>query len=170
MNTSLSIISKDVILYSTIILAGLVYSVKKLFGKKKTDKNLYDKSKRKLNMKSKLFFSEITKKVNLKLIHKNNTAKKRFSNSKLEKMAGYIEKISKEILAIDEGIKEKEKENDSNKFKPNAKSSSSNKIIDKKEQIFFYLLNNVSTMIAKSNNENNKIKPQDYKKEEIYDR
>jgi hypothetical protein len=137
MNTLFKL-SKDALIYSTLIIAGSVFIAKKLFGRKKTNKNFYDKNKKKAVLKTKLFFRTLTRGVEIRNTSEDNSDA---ANNKYLKMKKFIEKISKQYqkTAIQE-----DKEINTEKEKihiPTIQPST------KKDQIFYYLLNNISTMM-----------------------
>lgn len=143
MNTLLKL-SKDALIYSTILIAGSLFIAKKLFGKKKTNKNFYDKNKKKTLLKTKLFFRSLSRGVEVRNTSEDNSD---VTNNKYLKMKKFIENISKQYektaLQEDKEIN-KEKEIIKN---PGFQASA------KKDQIFYYLLNNISTMMIQTNQE-----------------
>ena len=92
MNTLLKL-SKDALIYSTILIAGSLFIAKKLLGKKKTNKNFYDKNKKKTLLKTKLFFRSLSRGVEVRNTFEDNSE---VANNKYLKMKKFIENISKQ--------------------------------------------------------------------------
>lgn len=124
--------SKELILYSTIVLAGTVLILKKLFPKKKINKKIYDKNRKKILIKTKLFFDDLTKNVDVVKFQKDEQV----SNNKLYKLKKFVEKVTQESILI----------NTSNENSLKSPPSS------KKDQIFYLLLNNMSNIMIKTSN------------------
>ena len=156
MNT-LSYITKEAALYSSIILASTIFILKKLLSRRKVNKLYYSDAKKKAAKKMKLFFNDLSKKVII-VSEKNNLGPdSNFSTGsiadrKLELMKQYVQKLSKEFLSNSEAPVVKHVTNQINEDKEDKDSVESVKLKkkippSKKDQIFFYLLNNVSEMM-----------------------
>jgi hypothetical protein len=145
MNT-INKISKEALIYSTIVIAGSIFIVKKLLGKRKVNKNFYDKSKKKATLKTKLFFDNLMKGVQIRQSSNLDNSESLDSvNNKFVKMKKFIEKVSKQY---EKTITQEEKEIKSEKGQIHISSIKSS---TKKDQIFYYLLNNISTMMIQTN-------------------
>lgn len=128
--------SKEIILYSIILLSGTVLIFNNLFPKKKINKKFYDKNKKKLIILTKHFFDDLTKDVEVVKFQNE------LSNNRLYKLKKFVEKLTSESLLI------------------NTSSENSLKKAStcKKDQIFFLLLNNMSSIIIKTSNDSKDIK------------
>ena len=138
-------LSKEIILYSTIILGGIIFISKRFFIKRKFNKQIYNGKIKKLKMKMKLFFKENTEKIEIKQNITSNMINNQNTNDKYLKMKIFVEKVSNEFH---NSIAKNEKQEDSNK-------NSLAVTVTKKDQIFYYLLNNISDMMVKTNKINN---------------
>ena len=138
-------------LYGTIVFAGAVFIMKRIFGRKKINKKYYDKNKKKVCRRSKIFFNDLTKKIEFKptmiqIKEEENLIK----TDKYFKMKEYVKKVAdsyekSKILA--NNIEHKKDNEEKSQSKTNSQDESTNK----KDQIFYFLLNNVSHMITHAN-------------------
>ena len=137
---ALSLFTKETLVYSSLLIAGTIFVVKRLFGNKKVDKSFYDKNKKKLTTRAKLFFCNLNKKVEIKQKNSNSnvTGIAKENENKFSKMKKIVDKISNEFVKT---YKEKDEDKTSKRrdFSPS-----------KKDQIFYYLLNNISNMMVES--------------------
>lgn len=169
MNTLFKL-SKDLVIYSSIIVASTLFIAKKLFGKRKINKTFYDKNKKKISMKAKLFFRDLSKKVEIVETtymedelegmenyssSLNNTGGSNSlgrKNNKYIKMKRFVEKVTKEF------DKSLAKTGASKDVEMGGKGEEKINICPaptKKDQIFYYLLNNISTMMVKAGTQSN---------------
>ena len=133
-------LTQEAIIYSTCIIAGTVFIMKRLFGRRKVNKYFFDKNKKKITIRSKLFFSDMTKKVeirNMNDLYKQNA--QNMEQNKFMKMKKIVEKISDEFKNSVINKEQKEDKNTKNSLSPT-----------KKDQIFYYLLNNISNMMTEN--------------------
>ena len=140
---AISILTKETILYSTIIVAGMVLLFKKLFERKTRDKKFYEKHKKNLVRKAKLFFTNTSsKQVEIKapdaLIEFSAESVR---SNKYLKMKNFLKKISMKYDQV-----ESRPETESKGAKAQIKRN-------KKDEIFYYLLNNVSQMMIANNSQ-----------------
>jgi hypothetical protein len=136
-------VSKEALFYSTFILAGTMFVFKKLFGRRKVNKDFFDDKKKKLTRRSKLFFKNLKEKINIKSeIHKQEDEID-LLNNKYAKMKQFVKQISSQFGKLNE---KDTNEKDFSKIQNSIKGT-------KKDQIFYYLLNNISTMMTPNQNE-----------------
>jgi hypothetical protein len=141
---SLSNIPKEIIIYSTVAVAGVVFIFKTFFGRKKVNKKFYDKNKKKICARAKLFFNDLSKKVEAKQIVKNSDKIDSQIADKYYKMKVFVQKVADNIENTITVEKDEKK-------CANAPPAS------KKDQIFYLLLNNVSNMMIQQQ-QNQKVK------------
>jgi hypothetical protein len=120
------IVDKKFALYTTIAIAGLVFISKKLFSKK-INKKFFNKEKKKTIRKFNILFSSLYK--NIEIRTKDKVA---ITTGTLGKLKSFCEKI------YDEKVKDDHPEN-------------INLIKSRQDQIFYYILQNVSNMIIQNN-------------------
>jgi hypothetical protein len=134
-------ITKEAMLYSSIIVAGTIFILKKVFKRRKVDKEFYDRNKKKVVRRAKLFFSDVSKNVEIKQ-NANSHNMEVDSNNKYIKMKKFIENVSRQYVKTVRG-EDEIKTDKEQKTTTTISSRSSNK----KDQIFYYLLNNISNMM-----------------------
>jgi hypothetical protein len=116
-------LNKTIVLYTTIALAGFVYISKRLFSKK-VNKKFYNKEKKKTLRRFNIFFTSIYKNIEVRNNNKDTTT------GTIGKLKAFCEKIYDEKNKDEhENIKE---------------------IKNRKDQIFYYLLQKVSKMIIQN--------------------
>lgn len=130
MNT-LTKLTKKIAIYGIIVLAGAILVIKKLLPRK-TNKAFYDKTKKKTVRKFRLFFYNLNNKFEIKKVIYKDGQIERPLNDKYEKMKNYVEKIANEHK------KTSETPNNCGALNP------------KKDEIFYYLLNNISNMLIQN--------------------
>ena len=134
-------ITKEAMLYSSIIVAGTIFILKKVFKRRKIDKEFYDRNKKKMIRRAKLFFLDVSKNVEIKQ-NANSHNMEVDSNDKYIKMKKFIENVSRQYVKTVRG-EDEIKTDKEQKTTTTISSRSSNK----KDQIFYYLLNNISNMM-----------------------
>jgi hypothetical protein len=136
-------ISKEIALYSTIVVAGTVFILIRIFSRKKINKNVYDKSKKKVCTTSKLYFKDLIKKIEVRpKINQNLLEKSLIKNDKYFKMKEFVQKVA-DSFEKTKILEQKDKDKSLCLVEDSG---------TKKDQIFYYLLNNVSHMISQANN------------------
>ncbi len=120
------IIDKTIVLYSTIAFAGFVYISKRIFTKK-INKKFYNKEKKKMIRKFSILFTSINKNIEVRIKNKGE-----HSAGTIGKLKAFCEKIYQEKNKDEHDIKE---------------------IKSRKDEIFYYLLQNVSKMIIQNQQE-----------------
>jgi hypothetical protein len=121
------------LIYSAIACAGVVYLYKNLFSRKPKRK-FNNNDKKKFIRKFNLLFSQICGSNGCDVVKEGEEK----STHKLNKIKNYCEKMKKEISKTDE--------------KELVETTTPTVIENRRDKIFFYIFNNVSTIIAKSNN------------------
>jgi len=129
-------ITKEAMIYSTMLLAGGLFLLKRIFKRRKIDKNFFDKTKKKIVRKAKLFFSDLSKGIEIKSQNNKEDQNLNCKDYKYLKMKKFIENLPNTS-----------KQNDKNC--PQDQHISNNK----KDQIFYYLLNNISQMMIQTKQE-----------------
>jgi hypothetical protein len=142
-------ITKETLLYTSVAIAGSIFIFKKIFGGKSRDKKFYDKYKRNLIKKSKLFFPENNpSKVEIKSEAMAEYSADNNPNNKFLKMKNFLQKISMKYDKVD----------NENKIVLSESSKNCQIKRNKKDEIFYYLLNNISQMMIVNNNPTNEEK------------
>jgi len=136
-------ISKDIALYSIIAVAGSVFIIKRIFSRKKINKNFYNHNKKKVCRVSKMYFKDLIKRIDVRprTIH-NKSDENLIINDKYFKMKQFVQKVA-DSFEKTKILEEKDKDKTLCLIEDSG---------TKKDQIFYYLLNNVSHMITQANN------------------
>lgn len=122
-------ITKEAMIYSTMLLAGGLFLLKRIFKRRKIDKNFFDKTKKRIVRKAKLFFSDLSKGIEIKSQNNKEEQNLNCKDNKYLKMKKFIENLPN---------------------KQNEKICSEDQQFSKKDQIFYYLLNNISQMMIQT--------------------
>lgn len=139
------------VLYGTIVFAGSLFIMKRIFGRKKINKKYYDKNKKKVCSRSKIFFNDLTKKIEVKpATIQIKEEEILIKTDKYFKMKEYVKKVA-DSYENSKIISNKSENKNDKEEKPQSKTHSQDDSTNKKDQIFYYLLNNVSHMITQSN-------------------